>query len=237
MREKLKSIKNKAVALLKDERVANAAQKTRKFSQIVYQKIYNSVTFCAKWLHQNGVSANFVTICGFVIGLLALNFLAMEMYMTALLCILLNRWFDAIDGAIAKMSQVTKFGVFLDAALDYVFYGAVIFGFALANPAQNAVAAAFLLFAFSAAACSLLAYAVIAYKDKKAFSLEIDSPFYLGGVAQGFETFIALVVLCLFPGWFLPVALILGVLSLVKALTVITTAYYSFVIAEKAPKE
>lgn len=176
-----------------------------------------------------GISANIVTIIGFMIGLLAINFLSMERYGIALLCILLNRFFDALDGAMARNSKVTEFGVFLDATLDYTFYAGVIFGFALANSAQNAVAASFLLFAFTAAACAMLSYAVIAYKNNNDEKLKIEqSPFYLGGVAQGFETLVALVVLCIMPSWFLQIAIVLGCLCIVKALTVITAAYYSF---------
>ena len=90
------------------------------------------------------------------------------------MCIVLNRLFDAVDGEIARHSKVTEFGVFLDAALDYIFYTGVIFGFALANPWQNAVAASFLLFAFAASACAMLAYAVVAYKDKALSKVKLD---------------------------------------------------------------
>lgn len=184
-----------------------------------------------------GISANVVTIVGFIIGLLAINFLSLERYGMALLCILINRCFDALDGAMARNSKVTEFGVFLDATLDYTFYAGVIFGFALANPPQNAIAATFLMFAFTAAACAMLAYAVIAYKNNSNEKLKIEqSPFYLGGVAQGFETLIALVILCIIPGWFLQIAIVLGCLCIVKTLTVITTAYYNFEIVGRGGK-
>lgn len=218
--------------------------KSSKFKAIIDHKkqICHKITalfmgmlnYIAKKFNKAGISANFVTILGFLIGILAINFLSLEHYGYALLCILVNRLFDALDGAIARNSKVTDFGVFLDASLDYIFYAGIIFGFALANPFQNAVAASFLLFAFTAAACAMLAYAVIAYKNSVAKKLEINqSPFYLGGVAQGFETLIALVVLCIIPGWFLQIAIVLGVLSLVKAFSIMVTAYYNFVIADK----
>lgn len=187
----------------------------------------------AKW----GISANAVSITGFIIGMLAVNFLAMNMYFWALVCILINRLGDTLDGAVAKIKGKTEFGVFLDACLDYIFYAGVIFGFALAQPA-NAVAAAFLLFGFAASACAMLAYAVVAYhkKQQQADAVLSESPFYLGGLAQGAETLTALVIMCLVPGWFVPVALILGCWCLVKALVVMSTAYYSFVIAVKGNK-
>lgn len=187
-------------------------------------------------LAKMGISANAVSMTGFIIGMLAVNFLAMNMYFWALVCILLNRLGDALDGAVAKVKGKTEFGVFLDASLDYIFYAGVIFGFALAN-AGNAVAAAFLLFGFTASACAMLAYAVVAYKKSKAADEALsESPFYLGGLAQGAETLTALVILCLVPKWFVPVALILGCWCLVKALAVVSTAYYNFVIANKGGK-
>lgn len=183
-----------------------------------------------------GISANMVSISGFIIGMLAVNFLAMNMYFWALVCILCNRLGDALDGAIAKVKGQTDFGVFVDACLDYIFYAAVIFGFALAQPG-NAEAAAFLLFGFCSSACAMLAYAVIAFQKKKETEAVFEeSPFYLGGWAQGAETLAALVILCLVPQWFVPVALILGCWCLIKALLVVSSAYYHFVIAAKGSK-
>lgn len=200
----------------------------------LYQWSYKGIDKFGKALNKIGVSANVVSVTGFIIGLSAINFLAMGMFGYALLCILINRLLDAVDGAIAKYAGVSSFGVFLDAALDYIFYAGVILGFALANPEQNAVAAVFLMFGFTAAAATLLSYGVIAYRYNAPQQPEVkQSPFYLGGFAQGAETLLAFVVLCLVPGWFLPIAIILGCLSFVKALSVIATAYYNFVIAPR----
>lgn len=210
---------------------------------------YNKTNICAKvecfraWVERSGhklakigVSANMVSISGFVIGMLAINFLAMNMYFWALLCILANRIGDALDGAVAKVKGKTAFGVFLDACLDYIFYAGIILGFALAD-AGNATAAAFLLFGFTASACAMLAYSTIAYGQKSnADEALSESPFYLGGLAQGAETITVLVILCLIPGWFVPAAGILGCWCLAKTLLVISTAYYNFVIAAKGKK-
>lgn len=196
------------------------------------------VNLSGKKLYEWGIPANAVSIFGFLIGMLVINFLAMEMYLTALLLILINRLCDAIDGAVARQAgKITDFGVFLDAALDYAFYAGVIFGFALAYPAQNAVAASFLLFGFSASASAMLAYAVIDYKNKQQKTPDLEqSPFYLGGLAQGCETLTALVILCIVPGWFMPIAIILGCWCLIKAVMIVSTAYYNFVIAPKGRK-
>ena len=192
---------------------------------------YNKTNLCAgvqcfqNWAERSGrklakagISANMVSICGFVIGMFAVNFLALEMYLWALLCILANRVCDALDGAVAKIRGKTDFGVFLDACLDYVFYAGVIFGFALADDA-------------------MLAYATIAYSRKtQADEALNESPFYLGGLAQGAETITVLVALCLVPSWFVPAAGILGCWCLAKTLLVVSTAYYNFVIAARGKK-
>lgn len=191
-----------------------------------------------KELHKNGINANMVSIFGFVIGMMAINFLAMSMYFEALMCILINRFCDVLDGAVAKCETPSKFGIFLDACLDFVFYAGVIFGFALANPDENAVAACFLLFGFSASASAMLAYGVVSYGEttKKEQQTLLESPFYLGGIAQGFETLFAFVLLCIMPFAFLPIAIALGCWCLIKALIIISSAYYKLVISGKSKK-
>lgn len=239
MLNKLKSITNnlKLGDKLEKLKIKEMSKKIAEVSKTLYYKVYKAFDATGKKLAKLGVSANLISILGFIIGIFAINFLSLEMYGYALLCILLNRVFDAVDGAIARHSEITDFGVFLDAALDYIFYAGVIFGFALANPEQNAIAACFLMFAFASAACAMLAYAVIAYKNNSNEKLELNqSPFYLGGFAQGFETFIALIILCIIPVWFMPIAIILGALSLVKTLSVVAAAYYNFVIAVRGKK-
>ena len=66
----------------------------KKFQELctkLYRKAVVGFDAAGKKLHQAGISANSVTITGFVIGLLAINFLSMGMYGFALLCILINR--------------------------------------------------------------------------------------------------------------------------------------------------
>lgn len=194
--------------------------------------VKNNINKVAEKLAKMGVSANAISVAGFVVGMMTPNFLAMNMYGWALFCILFNRLCDALDGAVAKIKGISNFGIFLDACLDYVFYAAVIFGFALAVPHNYAVAASFLLFAFASSACAMLAYAVVAYKQTELK----ESPFYLGGFAQGAETITAFVILCIVPVWFVPVAIILGCWCLIKAMLVVSTAYYTFVVSAKDKK-
>ncbi|MBQ9235485.1 MAG: CDP-alcohol phosphatidyltransferase family protein [Alphaproteobacteria bacterium] len=213
------------------------AQKIResdfcKNAQCFQNLLMTKVNALGKYLAKNNVSAISVSIFGFIIGLMAINFLAMNMYFEALVCILINRFCDILDGAVAKFEGESEFGKFIDATLDFIFYGGVIFGFALADIQENATAACFLLFAFMSSATTMLAFGVV---DKNAKELK-KSPFYLGGLAQGFETLCALVLLCVMPFIFKMIAILLGCWCILKVLIIISGAYWKFNIAGKGKK-
>eukprot|EP01035_Chromulina_nebulosa_P067668 gene67668-92682_t len=59
-------------------------------------------------------SANALTITGAAIGLGAAFFITQAHYPAALACVVLNRLFDGLDGAIARINGPTDFGGYLD---------------------------------------------------------------------------------------------------------------------------
>jgi phosphatidylglycerophosphate synthase len=154
-------------------------------------------------LARAGIGADRVTVAGFALGMLAMAALAAGAFATALALILANRLMDGLDGAVARAAGPTDRGAFLDIALDFAFYAAVPVGFALADPAANALAAAVLAAAFVGTGSSFLAFAVIAERRGLAAA---DYPtkglFYLGGLTEGFETIAVFVAMCLFPDKF-----------------------------------
>ncbi|SME88099.1 Phosphatidylglycerophosphate synthase [Tistlia consotensis] len=158
-----------------------------------------------------GITANQITLAGFLVGLLALPALAAQRYDLALAAILANRLADGLDGAVARQrGGGSDLGGFLDIACDFVFYSAVPFGFALAEPA-NALPAAFVIFSFVGTGSSFLAYAVIAAKRGLSTSLHgRKSLYYLGGLTEGSETIAFLAAICLFPAAFGTLAWIFG---------------------------
>lgn len=160
-----------------------------------------------RWLAQRldrlGISADQVTVGGFVIGLLCIPLLALEWYAAALVVIVLNRLSDGLDGALARIQGLSDSGGFLDIVLDFIFYNAVPFGFLLANPEQNALWSALLMLSFVGTGTTFLAFAIMAGK------YQLDSPeypqkslYYMGGLAEGTETIIAMLLFCLFPQHF-----------------------------------
>jgi len=168
----------------------------------------------ARGLVRLKVPANGVTWAGFVIGMGAVPALALHMYGLALVLIALRSVADGLDGAVARATHTTHYGGYLDIVLDFIFYAGVVFGMALAQP-EHATYAAFLIWTFMGTASSFLAYAVLAEKHGLATAIRGDkSLFYLGGLAEGTETLIALALFCLFPAWFPVVAVAFGVMCL-----------------------
>jgi phosphatidylglycerophosphate synthase len=172
-----------------------------------------------------GMSANAVTVLGFLIGLGAAAAIAERAFLAGLGLLLLNRLLDGLDGAIARRRGQTDLGGFLDIVLDFLIYSAVPFAFALADPGANALAAAFLIFSFVGTGSSFLAFAIMAAKRGIATDLRGQkSLYYLGGLTEGTETILVFVLACLWPAWFPWLALIFGLLCWLTTATRIAVA-------------
>jgi phosphatidylglycerophosphate synthase len=174
---------------------------------------------------RTGLTANVTTVLGFALGLGAVPFIVSEAYLWAIPLILVSRILDGLDGAIARRTQTTDLGAYLDITLDFIFYAAIVFAFALART-ENALPAAFLLFSFSGTASTFLAFAIFA--AKRGIITEIrgrKSLYYLGGLTEGAETIAVFVLACVFPDAFAWIAIIFGGLCLVTTGTRIAEAW------------
>ncbi len=78
-----------------------------------------------------GLSANAVTVGGFLVGMGAWIALAFQSYITALILIVANRIADGLDGPLARRLGPTDLGGYLDIVLDFLFYAGVPFFFGL----------------------------------------------------------------------------------------------------------
>ena len=156
----------------------------------------------ARLLYNAGISANFITVSGFAIGISSCFASALGFYALALAGLLVNRFFDGLDGAVARITQHTDRGGYLDICLDFIFYAAFALSFAASDPENNALPIAVLLCSFMGTAATFLAFAAIAAKR----GLETESQgkksfYYLEGLAEGAETIVAFVLMCLFPSY------------------------------------
>ena len=153
-------------------------------------------------LARRGVSADGITWAGFVVGCGAWTLLALQSYGWALVLILLNRFADGLDGAVARHKRQTDLGGYLDIVLDFLFYSGVVFFFAVGRP-EEALPAAFLIFSFVGTGASFLAFAALAAKRGIATTARgTKSIYYLGGLTEGTETIALFVAICIFPDAF-----------------------------------
>jgi phosphatidylglycerophosphate synthase len=177
-----------------------------------------------------GISADAVTVAGFLLGLAAAAAVVTGGYILALLLVLASRLCDGLDGAVARHSAKTDRGGFLDIVLDFAFYAVIPLAFVLADPERNAVAGAVLLASFYVNGSSFLAYAVMA--EKRGLTAEArgtKSIFFTTGLAEATETIAVFCLFCLFPGAFALIAYVFAALCLVTAAARIGLAIRVFV--------
>ena len=186
----------------------------------------NPLAFAALQLDKGGFKANHVTLVGFVLGVLALPCLIWQRYDLALAFILLNRLFDGLDGALARIHGLTDAGGFLDISLDFLFYSLVPLGFVLAEPEQNAIAGALLIFSFVGTGSSFLAFAVMAAKQNIDDSIYSNkSLYYMAGLTGGTETIICFVLFCLLPNYFAIIAYLFALLCFITTFSRIYSGF------------
>jgi phosphatidylglycerophosphate synthase len=161
----------------------------------------------ARQVKRLGFTANQLTLLGFLLGIVAAFLIADEAYLAGAVAILASRLLDALDGAVARLTQATDAGGFLDIALDFVFYASIPLAFAFSDPARNALPAAVLLAAFIGTGSSFLAFAVMAAKRGLGNLTTPNKSFYfLGGLTEASETLFCFMAMCVWPGLFIELA-------------------------------
>jgi len=168
-------------------------------------------------LARRGIGADSVTLVGLALGLGAALMIALGWTALALIPLLASRLADGLDGAIARATQPSDFGGFLDITADFLFYGAIPLAFVLADPDRNGLAGAVLLAAFYFNGSSFLALAIMAAKRGiKTSAQGLKSLYYSNGLLEGTETILFFVLICLFPQAFVLMAWIFALLCFVS---------------------
>ncbi|WP_445777892.1 CDP-alcohol phosphatidyltransferase family protein [Shewanella sp.] len=180
-------------------------------------------------LDKKHVHPDKLTLVGFCVGMLAVPLLALELWYGALVFIVLNRIIDGLDGALARHQKHTSdAGGYLDICLDFLFYAAIVLGFALANPADNALAAAVLLTVFIGTGSSFLAFAIPAQKLNLPRPQFANKSFYfLNGLTEGTETIAFFVAFCLWPAYFPELAYSFTFLGAITIFTRVHGGYHT----------
>ena len=144
------------------------------FDRLATRLIRPAVDALAAPLVRAGVQANTVTWLGLGLGLGAAALIANGFFALGGLVIVLSRACDALDGAIARQTQATDLGGFLDIVLDFVFYASIPLAFAVIAAKRN--------------------LDNVAYPNK--------SFYFLGGLTEGFETLVCFIAMCCWPAYF-----------------------------------
>lgn len=183
-----------------------------------------------KTIAAQGVTADAVTLAGLALGLAAAAVIALGgPGWAALVPLLASRVADGLDGAVARVRGKTDFGGYLDIVCDFVFYAAIPMAFVLRDPGANGVAGAFLLASFYVNGATFLGYAVLAEKrGMQTRARGEKSLYFTAGLLEGTETIGFFVLLCLLPGWFVPLAWAFGGLCFVTAAARVGLAIRSF---------
>jgi len=180
------------------------------------------------------LSANQITIIGFVFGLVMCVFIYFESFLAAIFFLILNRICDGLDGVMARLTAPSNLGAYLDIVLDFIFYSAFILIFGLQDT-NNIVISSFLLFSYICTGTTFLAQAIIQPKldlAQKEGDLDSDIPkgfYYSAGLIEGTETILFMILCLLFPNLYFFFGLIFTILCL-------STAFSRIIIFSKRNK-
>jgi phosphatidylglycerophosphate synthase len=162
------------------------------------------------------VSANTVTIVGFAVGVAACVAYGAGATRVALVGWLLNRALDGLDGAVARRrnasqlnanqlnanqlnaGQLNGVGGFADIVADFTIYAGFVLAVAVHRP-EARLAAVAALAAYYVSGASLLAWSALAAAETNRARPDERALHFVGGLAEGTETIVAYVVLCLAP--------------------------------------
>jgi phosphatidylglycerophosphate synthase len=175
-----------------------------------------------------GVSANALTILGAIFGVGAGVCITQGGFSAALVFIIVNRFLDGLDGAVARINGPTEMGGYLDTLADFLFYVVVPVAFAIWAPA-NQLPALLLIASFTLTAVSFLGFAAIAARRGEEMGAHGPKAFiYSTGLMEGGETIAFFILFCLFPAFFPTLALVFAGLCVVTVLQRVFVAAKTF---------
>ena len=171
------------------------------------------------------VSANQITIFGFVLGVGCFLAIATNSLTAALILLGLNRLADGLDGAVARAQSPSELGAYLDIVADFALWGLLPIGFIILD-SDNSVAAAVLLSSFSMSMTVFLAFAIMAEKRGLETGAQgRKSFFYMAGLAEGTETIAFFAIVIIWPGAFIPAAFVYAGIVYVSVIGRVASSY------------
>lgn len=146
-----------------------------------------------------GVPALALTAAGWVAGVAACLAVVAHAWLWALAWWLLNRLLDGLDGPVARRHGPSDLGGFLDIVADFSIYSGFVVAVGIAEPGAR-VACLALLMAYYLSGTAFLALSSLLERRGTNLAADGRSLRFVGGVAEGTETVVVYVLLCLLPG-------------------------------------
>jgi len=168
-----------------------------------------------------GATPAHLTGLGLALGIGACVAIATGFWPLGLALWLANRLADGLDGPVARQSTPTDLGGFLDIMADFAIYGGLLIAIGIAEPGTRIPAlAAFLAYYLSGS--SFLAWSSLAERLQLATG-DGRSLLFPGGLAEGTETIVAMVIILLFRS---QAALLLWVWAAVVGVTALQRIHF-----------
>lgn len=157
------------------------------------------------------LSANTITTIRLVIGLTGCFLVALQLYPAGLGLLIISLFLDGMDGAVARVTQVSDFGAWYDMITTVILFAAFPFFFMLSSSSgEHATAAGMFLFSLLLMGMANLSYDYFAMK-KGADAAK-------GGIVESGEIIVFILLGCIYPEGFSFFAGILALLSLIAAI-------------------
>lgn len=146
-----------------------------------------------------GIPAIALTAVGWTAGIAACAAVLAHAWLLALALWLVNRLLDGLDGPVARCHGAGDLGGFLDIVADFSIYAGFIVAVAIAQPAARLACLA-LLMAYYVSGTAFLALSSLLERRGTSLAADGRSLRFVGGLAEGTETVVVYVLLCLLPG-------------------------------------
>lgn len=174
------------------------------FDTAIRARLAPATNAAARRVARAGIGADALTAAAFAAGAGACIAAAYSAWTPALVLWLASRLLDGLDGAVARLTQATERGGYLDLVGDFAVYAGFVVAVAVSVPAARLACVA-LLFAYYVSGSAFLAFSSVAERRRLRVGDERSLRF-VGGLAEGFETIVVYVAICLAPGHAGPIA-------------------------------
>tara|TARA_B100000575_G_C22906773_1_gene526766 strand:+ start:210 stop:806 length:597 start_codon:yes stop_codon:yes gene_type:complete len=182
-----------------------------------YRLIEPFLTTVGRNLLKVGLTPNSLTWIGLAFCIFAVVSIFYSNMLWGLLFIYLNRLCDGLDGHMARQTQITNYGGFIDIFFDFIFYALIPLSFGFQRE-ENLIPAIILLLATFLNGTSFLAFAAAKSTEGKNKEFQKKSIYYSYGLMEGTETILFFSLFCIIPDNFSFISYIFSALIFVTML-------------------